>query len=187
MIGKFVSREIKEDKNGNAYYNVKTDRKEEGHQYAISFFAFNSEYNKFADIAKELKEGTMIDFEVVPREYEKQDGSKGIGWNLKSLKVAEEGAVATPAPKVANFPTGNSPKGNDSTQSPPIVSNVLGNAVGNSGLVTILVGAGDLQKTEIPDVLRVLSDCAWEASKGPSTVKEEPVPMPDDDSDPIPF
>ncbi len=88
MIGTFKGREIKEDKNGNAYYRVKTDQKPDGEEYPIAFNAFNSEHSKFADIAKALPEGAKIDFEV------EKDGKF---WNLKSLKLADPQAQAEQA------------------------------------------------------------------------------------------
>ena len=61
MIGTFKGREIKEDKNQNTYYRVKTDQKPEGEEYPIAFNAFNSEHSKYADIAKALRmEGERI-------------------------------------------------------------------------------------------------------------------------------
>jgi hypothetical protein len=79
MIGTLVSKEPKLTKKEDKYYNVKTDIVVEGEEYKVSFNAFNSEYNKFADIVQGLDEGSRIEIEA------EKDGKF---WNLKSIKLA---------------------------------------------------------------------------------------------------
>ena len=105
MIGIFKSREIKEDKNGKVYYRVKTSVKPEGEEYPISFNAFNSEHQKFADIAKAIEEGSSIDFEV------EKDGKF---WNLKSLKLASVPEQKAAEEMVAETFGGQTQASNDS-------------------------------------------------------------------------
>lgn len=104
MIGTLISKEPKVDKNENIFFNVKTDIPAEGSQYAVSFNAFNSEYNKHADIVREIPDGSRIEIEAENKEFTKKDGTKGKGWELKSIKLAGVQEPPAEAPKAVQPP-----------------------------------------------------------------------------------